>query len=207
MRTREQFRSMRAVNSLGQKMALQVGNHGSVLLGGERVKTFVNADGYEFAVIPAQVLAISSHAQIYKSVIPVHRLVAEAWCENPDPDAFTEIDHVDSRRSHNTARNLRWVTKRFNLSRLHARRAMAAGHAGDAPRFAHRDEFILLADKGRFARFATARDAAKWLQVSTTYVYRRIARGRRIRGFSAQWQRKPRNLRADLPCHFALPQS
>jgi len=44
----------------------------------------------------------------------VHRLVACAFCENPNPDAFKIVDHIDGCSLSNVSSNLRWVNTRLN---------------------------------------------------------------------------------------------
>ena len=45
----------------------------------------------------------------------VHRLVAETFVENDDPETKKEVDHIDRDRSNNRFDNLRWVTRSTNL--------------------------------------------------------------------------------------------
>ena len=44
----------------------------------------------------------------------VSRLVAQAFCPNPDPENATTVDHVDHDTSNNRADNLRWLTLHDN---------------------------------------------------------------------------------------------
>ena len=53
----------------------------------------------------------------------VHRLVAKAFIDNPNPDVWTEVDHINSIKSCNRATNLRWISVADNRHRLHKRRA------------------------------------------------------------------------------------
>jgi hypothetical protein len=57
----------------------------------------------------------------YKGVIKwpkVHRLVAQAFIENPENKPY--VDHINTNRRDNRAENLRWVTAKENI--YHARR-------------------------------------------------------------------------------------
>lgn len=52
------------------------------------------------------------------SLLYLHRLVAQAFCENPN--GYNEIDHIDSNKENNFAENLRWVTHKENMHNPHA---------------------------------------------------------------------------------------
>ena len=44
----------------------------------------------------------------------IHRLVAEAFVENPRPDLFNRVDHIDHNPHNNAFTNLRWVDGDLN---------------------------------------------------------------------------------------------
>lgn len=50
-------------------------------------------------------------------LVRVHRLVAEMWCENDDPEHKTTIDHLDHNKRNNRASNLEWVSEKENKDR------------------------------------------------------------------------------------------
>lgn len=43
----------------------------------------------------------------------VHRLVAKAFCENPN--GYTEVNHIDENPRNNSADNLEWCTRHYNM--------------------------------------------------------------------------------------------
>lgn len=45
----------------------------------------------------------------------VHRLVAETYIPNPDPQTLKEVDHIDRNRQNNVVSNLRWVSRTENM--------------------------------------------------------------------------------------------
>ena len=48
--------------------------------------------------------------------VSVHRLVAMAFIDNPDPNTYTEINHKDENKTNNNVNNLEWCTHLYNLN-------------------------------------------------------------------------------------------
>ena len=49
-----------------------------------------------------------------KKDFKVHRLVAEAFCPNPCPDKFDQVNHRDENKTNNAASNLEWCDAKYN---------------------------------------------------------------------------------------------
>lgn len=47
--------------------------------------------------------------------VSVHRIVAFAFVDNPDPDHFTEVNHKDENPRNNEASNLEWCDRYYNM--------------------------------------------------------------------------------------------
>ena len=65
----------------------------------------------------SQVLLTDPHSNRQRSYY-VHRLVAHAFCVNPRPDIFNQVDHIDGNPKNNFKNNLRWVNRALNMINL-----------------------------------------------------------------------------------------
>ena len=74
----------------------------------ERIlKPFTNDFGY--------LIVDLRHGKDRKSVA-VHRLVAFAFIDNPNPDKYKEVNHKDENKANNCADNLEWCDTRYNCN-------------------------------------------------------------------------------------------
>lgn len=48
--------------------------------------------------------------------VSVHRLVAMAFIDNPDPNTYTEINHKDENKTNNNVNNLEWCSHKYNMN-------------------------------------------------------------------------------------------
>lgn len=46
----------------------------------------------------------------------VHRLVAMAFIPNPDPEKYTDVNHIDEIKYHNYPNNLEWCSRKYNIN-------------------------------------------------------------------------------------------
>ena len=45
-----------------------------------------------------------------------HILIARQFIDNPDPENYTVVDHINHNRSDNRVENLRWISQRMNTN-------------------------------------------------------------------------------------------
>lgn len=123
--------------------------------------------------------------QLYKNGKPsmayIHRLVAEAFCDNPNN--YDIVDHKNGRKLDNRANNLRWVTQKTNI-----RNAIEHGHKYYSQKttgvYEGITQSIECAELNK--KFSTLREAAIYLK---TY-----------ENLSAPWQTIKKNIHRSCKC-------
>lgn len=76
---------------------------------GRILKVASRGGGYTFVTLMTR---IDDEATGCK--LSVHRIVADAFISNPDPDTKICVDHIDHNRTNNRADNLQWATLHEN---------------------------------------------------------------------------------------------
>ena len=116
----------------------------------------------------------------------VHRLVANAFCENPDRERFNVLDHINTDTLDNRAENLRWCDTAGNLANPISRERRLAGlkksitpekiekaNVTRAANIAKRpyDYIIGKGRNGESLHFRSVKEAAEYLGVRLNALY------------------------------------
>lgn len=108
MNTQEIWKSVRGyesfykVSNLGRVMALPNHRHPKPII----LKPQINGKAGYY-------LVFLQHKGISKGFL-VHRLVAEAFI--PNPDGYKEVNHRDENKANNSADNLEWCSRKYNVN-------------------------------------------------------------------------------------------
>lgn len=107
------------VSNLGRVRSLdRIASNGRKIKG-KILSTKVNTPPY----YPRVSLSVNGKMKLAQ----VHRLVAQAFVYNPDPEHKTQVGHKDESRTNNRADNLEWVTPKENSNMpLHRKRVSKA---------------------------------------------------------------------------------
>lgn len=73
------------------------------------LKQSLNNKGYLYVSVQVDV-KIGKHKK-------VHRLVAETYIPNPDPDNLIQVDHIDGNKTNNSISNLQWIDCQGNIEK------------------------------------------------------------------------------------------
>lgn len=149
----------------------------------EELHQTVGAGGYMVVRI-RQVPNRRLHYRCY-----VHRLVAAAYCENPNGNKY--VDHIDGDRQNNNPKNLRWVTLRENqlYRRLSEQKKLKEHNRGHNRDSLKRGRYLKLsrADYAEPLYFETITDAARAIGCTSQNISMCLRRGYRPVGWTAEY--------------------
>ncbi len=94
-------------------------NIGAIRIIPKKLKPWVKTTGYTEVFLCKN--GVRKHCKI-------HRLVAEAFIENPNN--YPHVDHIDTNRTNNHVSNLRWVTRGMNQMNPLTRKHISDSHIG-----------------------------------------------------------------------------
>lgn len=153
------YEGLYEVSNLGNVRSLdrhvKIGK-GYGLLKGKPMKTFTNSTGY---------LRVGLCKDNKDKKYLVHRLVADAFCENPDRERFNVVDHINTDTLDNRAINLRWCDTAGNLANPISRKRRSEGIR--AANIAKRpyDYIMGVGRNGEPLYFRTIKEASEYLNV------------------------------------------
>lgn len=79
---------------------------------GKLLKPRLNVDGYLYVTLGS---SKSKNRKQSRTACPVHRIVAQLYVPNPNPDIYVEVNHKDFNRANPNAENLEWSTHAENI--------------------------------------------------------------------------------------------
>lgn len=91
---------------VGFEGSYEVSNKGRVRnVGGKELSIGYDKDGYP---------RVSLYANGSNQGYVIHRLVAKAFVENPNPEQFDQVNHIDEDKTNNFFMNLEWCDNLYN---------------------------------------------------------------------------------------------
>lgn len=105
----------------------------------------------------------------------LHTVIAETWCENPNPETHTQVNHLRDDGSHldNRACNLIWSTPRQNSE-----------HSYTLAHNVKRMRRVTLEKDGQMHFFTSLVDAGKFLSATSAGVSYAAKAGTKLNGFA-----------------------
>ena len=104
----------------------------------------------------------------HKTTLFIHRLVAKYFVKNVN--RYNIVDHIDGNKLNNVYTNLRWCSIKDNTNNINTKNNIRKGMLNSNK--GHKNAVLLLDnDKNIIKEFRSAKAAAEYFNISSTYMY------------------------------------
>lgn len=124
--------------------------------------------------------AITCYGNGKRIKMPLHRLVASVFLQNPDPDNCNCVNHKDEDRNNNAASNLEWCTYKYNNNYGTARKRIDDTISFVVEQYDANNNLIAI--------YRSARTAASIIGISKAQINAWIRTGEQAKG--CYWKKK-----------------
>lgn len=109
----------------------------------------------------------------------IHRAVAEAFCNNPNPKEFNQVNHKDEVKTNNKVSNLEWCDSAYNHE--YGTRNVRAGLSKGIPVVAE------VIETGEVEHYRSMKEAATYLGVTNAHICQAV-HGKRNYAYGRRWK-------------------
>ena len=157
---------------VGYESIYYVSNLGRIKTKNNKIRKLqLDKDGYPRLTLTKNGLIHTHH---------VHRIVAKAFCRNPFPDKYNQVNHKDENKLNNRADNLEWCDNMYN----HAY-GTCGKRAGEKTSIKVKATVI---KTGEVEHYASINEASRQLHVRNCHISNAI-NGKRKSAYGRTWEK------------------